>query len=74
MRVVLLRYDFIVEAINFYLLYLPLLGKRLFLNSAISKVVPFDYNLGWVIDSFILLTDFNGNNFPPNLVSAVVPL
>jgi 5'-3' exoribonuclease 1 len=57
-----------LEAINFYLLHLSLMREYLNLEfHDIEPTLPFDYNLERVIDDFILLAVFVGNNFLPNL-------
>ncbi|KAH0584878.1 hypothetical protein H2248_008156 [Termitomyces sp. 'cryptogamus'] len=57
-----------LESINFYLLHLSLLREYLDLEfHDIEPVLPFDYNLERVIDDFILLAVFVGNDFLPNL-------
>src|ERR1700729_2743712 len=56
------------EAINFYLLHLSLMREYLnFEFRDIKPTLPFDYNLERVIDDFILLAVFVGNDFLPNL-------
>ena len=57
-----------LEAINFYLLHLSLMREYLNLEfHDIELTLPFDYNLERVIDDFILLAVFVGNDFLPNL-------
>ena len=57
-----------LEAINFYLLHLSLMREYLNLEfHDIEPTLPFDYNLERVIDDFILLAVFVGNEFLPNL-------
>ncbi|KAM6490715.1 exonuclease II [Amanita muscaria] len=57
-----------LEAINFYLLHLSLLREYLDLEfHDIASVLPFEYKLERVIDDFILLAVFVGNDFLPNL-------
>ncbi|SRR6266576_5323722 len=57
-----------LESINFYLLHLSLLREYLNLEfHDIEHVLPFDYSLERVIDDFILLAVFVGNDFLPNL-------
>ncbi|CAA7269491.1 unnamed protein product [Cyclocybe aegerita] len=57
-----------LESINFYLLHLCLLREYLDLEfHEIEPVLPFEYNLERVIDDFILLAVFVGNDFLPNL-------
>ena len=57
-----------LEAINFYLLHLSLMREYLDLEfHDIEPILPFEYNLERVIDDFILLAVFVGNDFLPNL-------
>ncbi|KAF5326675.1 hypothetical protein D9619_004005 [Psilocybe cf. subviscida] len=57
-----------LEAINFYLLHLSLMREYLDLEfHEIEPILPFDYSLERVIDDFILLAVFVGNDFLPNL-------
>lgn len=57
-----------LEAINFYLLHLSMMREYLDLEfHEIESTLPFDYNLERVIDDFILLAVFIGNDFLPNL-------
>lgn len=57
-----------LESINFYLLHLSLLREYLNLEfHDIEHVLPFEYSLERVIDDFILLAVFVGNDFLPNL-------
>ncbi|KAF8738458.1 hypothetical protein AX14_011448 [Amanita brunnescens Koide BX004] len=57
-----------LESINFYLLHLSLLREYLDLEfQEVEHVLPFEYNLERVIDDFILLAVFVGNDFLPNL-------
>ncbi|KAG5645098.1 hypothetical protein DXG03_006912 [Asterophora parasitica] len=57
-----------LESINFYLLHLSLMREYLNLEFRdIEPVLPFDYSLERVIDDFILLAVFVGNDFLPNL-------
>jgi len=57
-----------LEAINFYLLHLSLMREYLDLEFRdIEPVLPFEYSLERVIDDFILLAVFVGNDFLPNL-------
>ena len=57
-----------LEAINFYLLHLSLMREYLDLEFRdIEPTLPFDYSLERVIDDFILLAVFVGNDFLPNL-------
>ncbi|KAL6301387.1 exonuclease II [Sparassis latifolia] len=57
-----------LESINFYLLHLTLMREYLDLEfHDIEPVLPFDYSLEHVIDDFILLAVFVGNDFLPNL-------
>ncbi|KAJ7767274.1 exonuclease II [Mycena metata] len=57
-----------LEAMNFYLLHLSLMREYLDLEFRdIAPVLPFDYNIERVIDDFILLAVFVGNDFLPNL-------
>ncbi|KAM5537240.1 hypothetical protein V8D89_009173 [Ganoderma adspersum] len=57
-----------LDSINFYLLHLTLMREYLDLEfHDIEPVLPFDYSLEHVIDDFILLAVFVGNDFLPNL-------
>ncbi|KAI6039713.1 exonuclease II [Pisolithus marmoratus] len=57
-----------LEAQNFYLLHLSLMREYLNLEFRdIAPDLPFDYNLERIIDDFILLAVFVGNDFLPNL-------
>ncbi|KAF9001496.1 XRN 5'-3' exonuclease N-terminus-domain-containing protein [Cyathus striatus] len=57
-----------LETTNFYLLHLSLMREYLDLEfHDIEPVLPFDYSLERVIDDFILLAVFVGNDFLPNL-------
>jgi 5'-3' exoribonuclease 1 len=57
-----------LEAINFYLLHLSLMREYLDLEFRdIAPVLGFEYSLERVIDDFILLAVFVGNDFLPNL-------
>lgn len=57
-----------LESINFYLLHLSLLREYLNLEfHDIEHILPFEYSLERVIDDFILLAVFVGNDFLPNL-------
>ena len=57
-----------LESINFYLLHLSLMREYLDLEfHDIEPTLPFAYNLERVIDDFILLAVFVGNDFLPNL-------
>ncbi|KAL4264437.1 5'-3' exoribonuclease 1 [Pleurotus pulmonarius] len=57
-----------LESVNFYLLHLSLLREYLDLEfHEVQHVIPFTYNLERVIDDFILLAVFVGNDFLPNL-------
>ncbi|TFY75929.1 hypothetical protein EWM64_g8082 [Hericium alpestre] len=57
-----------LEAIKFYLLHLSLMREYLDLEFRdIARVLPFEYNLERVIDDFILLAVFVGNDFLPHL-------
>ncbi|KAG6832742.1 hypothetical protein H0H87_000591 [Tephrocybe sp. NHM501043] len=57
-----------LESINFYLLHLSLMREYLDLEfHDIEPVLQFDYSLERVIDDFILLAVFVGNDFLPNL-------
>ena len=57
-----------LESINFYLLHLTLMREYLDLEfHEIEPVLPFDYSLERVIDDFVLLAVFVGNDFLPNL-------
>ncbi|KAJ3572931.1 hypothetical protein NP233_g2767 [Leucocoprinus birnbaumii] len=60
--------DTSLESINFYLLHLCLMREYLDLEFRdIEPMLPFDYSLERVIDDFILLAVFVGNDFLPNL-------
>ncbi|KAI0671842.1 exonuclease II [Trametes maxima] len=57
-----------LESINFYLLHLTLMREYLDLEfHDIEPVLPFSYSLERIIDDFILLAVFVGNDFLPNL-------
>lgn len=57
-----------LETTNFYLLHLSLMREYLDLEFRdIEHSLPFPYNLERVIDDFILLAVFVGNDFLPNL-------
>ena len=59
---------FSLESINFDLLHLSLMRKYLDLEFwDIEPRLPFNYNLELVINDFILLAVFIGNDFLPNL-------
>src|ERR1700736_5897376 len=65
---VLTTFTLSLETINFYLLHLSLMREYLDLEFRdIEPVLPFNYNLERVIDDFILLAVFVGNDFLPNL-------
>ncbi|KIJ09179.1 hypothetical protein PAXINDRAFT_48683, partial [Paxillus involutus ATCC 200175] len=56
------------ESQTFYLLHLSLMREYLNLEfSEIEPVLPFDYSLERIIDDFVLLAVFVGNDFLPNL-------
>jgi len=57
-----------LESINFYLLHLCLMREYLDLEFRdIEPMLPFKYELEHVIDDFVLLAVFVGNDFLPNL-------
>jgi len=57
-----------LESVNFYLLHLSLMREYLDHEfHEIQPMLPFDYDLERVIDDFILLAVFVGNDFLPNL-------
>ncbi|KAG7094057.1 hypothetical protein E1B28_007676 [Marasmius oreades] len=57
-----------LETITFYLLHLSLFREYLDMEfHSISPSLPFEYSLERVIDDFILLAAFVGNDFLPNL-------
>ena len=57
-----------LENINFYLLHLCLMREYLDLEFRdIEPTLPFEYSLERIIDDFILLAVFVGNDFLPNL-------
>ncbi|THH13302.1 hypothetical protein EW146_g6897 [Bondarzewia mesenterica] len=57
-----------LESINFYLLHLSLMREYLDLEfQDVAHLLPFDYNLERIIDDFILLAVFIGNDFLPHL-------
>ncbi|KAF9074552.1 XRN 5'-3' exonuclease N-terminus-domain-containing protein [Rhodocollybia butyracea] len=57
-----------LDSINFYLLHLSLFREYLHLEfHTLSTELPFPYSLERVIDDFILLAVFVGNDFLPNL-------
>ncbi|KAH9063988.1 exonuclease II [Lactarius vividus] len=56
------------ESINFYLLHLSLMREYLDLEfQEVRHSLPFEYNLERVIDDFIVLAVFIGNDFLPHL-------
>lgn len=62
------HYTCSLDQINFYLLHLSLMREYLDLEfNSIRSVLPFDYSAERVIDDFILLAVFVGNDFLPNL-------
>ncbi|XP_006459675.1 hypothetical protein AGABI2DRAFT_184268 [Agaricus bisporus var. bisporus H97] len=64
----LLREEVNLESVNFYLLHLCLMREYLDLEFRdIESTLPFGYSLERVIDDFILLAVFVGNDFLPNL-------
>ncbi|CAG8607588.1 8358_t:CDS:10, partial [Racocetra fulgida] len=57
-----------IESQNFYLMHLSLLREYLNLEfSTLRESLPFEYNLERIIDDFILLALFVGNDFIPHL-------
>lgn len=57
-----------MDSQNFFLLHLSLLREYLDLEfSSISEELPFEYDLERIIDDFILLSVFVGNDFLPHL-------
>ncbi|KAK7006346.1 exoribonuclease 1 [Favolaschia claudopus] len=57
-----------LEATNFYLLHLSLMREYLDLEfHSLVPTLPFDYSLERIIDDFVLLAVFVGNDFLPNL-------
>ncbi|KAL0571703.1 exonuclease II Exo2 [Marasmius crinis-equi] len=57
-----------LESINFYLLHLSLFREYLDMEfHSIAPLLPFEYSLERIIDDFILLAAFVGNDFLPNL-------
>ncbi|KAJ3799720.1 exonuclease II [Lentinula aff. detonsa] len=57
-----------LDSINFYLLHLSLFREYLHLEfNSLATELPFDYSLERIIDDFILLAVFVGNDFLPNL-------
>lgn len=55
---------------NFYLMHLSLLREYLELEfSSLKETLPFKYDLERIIDDFILLALFVGNDFLPHLPS-----
>ncbi|CAG8710122.1 28270_t:CDS:10, partial [Gigaspora margarita] len=57
-----------IESQNFYLMHLSLLREYLDLEfSTLRESLPFEYNLERIIDDFILLALFVGNDFIPHL-------
>ncbi|KAJ8079506.1 exonuclease II Exo2 [Marasmius tenuissimus] len=57
-----------LESINFYLLHLSLFREYLDLEfHSIAPSLPFQYSLERIIDDFVLLAAFVGNDFLPNL-------
>lgn len=63
-----LFYVYSLDAQNFYLMHLSLLREYLDLEfSSLSSELPFPYSLEKVIDDFILISVFVGNDFLPHL-------
>ncbi|KAF5348594.1 hypothetical protein D9756_009692 [Leucocoprinus leucothites] len=57
-----------LEATNFYLLHLSLMREYLDIEfRELEQKLPFEYNLENVIDDFVLLAVFVGNDFLPDL-------
>ncbi|KAJ3807699.1 exonuclease II [Lentinula aff. lateritia] len=57
-----------LDSINFYLLHLSLFREYLHLEfNSLATELPFDYSLERIIDDFVLLAVFVGNDFLPNL-------
>ncbi|KAF7319188.1 5'-3' exoribonuclease 1 [Mycena chlorophos] len=57
-----------LESTNFYLLHLSLMREYLDLEfHEIAPVLPFEYDLERIIDDFVLLAVFVGNDFLPHL-------
>ena len=57
-----------MEHTNFFLLHLCVFREYLDLEfSTLAQSLPFTYNLEHIIDDFILLCVFVGNDFLPNL-------
>ena len=57
-----------VESQNFFLMHLSLLREYLDLEfSTLKEELPFEYDLERIIDDFILLALFIGNDFLPHL-------
>ena len=57
-----------LEAQNFFLMHLSLLREYLELEfQALRATLPFEYDLERIIDDFILMAFFVGNDFLPNL-------
>lgn len=53
---------------NFYLLHLSLLREYLDLEfESLQSTIPFEYSLEKIIDDFILISVFVGNDFLPHL-------
>lgn len=59
-----------LESQNFFLLHLSLFREYLDLEfQDLKSVLPFEYNLERIIDDFILINIFIGNDFLPHLPS-----
>lgn len=57
-----------LDSQNFYLMHLSLLREYLDLEfSSLKDTLPFEYNLERIIDDFVLLALFVGNDFLPHL-------
>ncbi|KAJ4480064.1 exonuclease II [Lentinula aciculospora] len=57
-----------LDSINFYLLHLSLFREYLHLEfNSLASELPFAYSLERIIDDFVLLAVFVGNDFLPNL-------
>ena len=57
-----------VESQSFYLMHISLLREYLDLEfSALRDLLPFDYDFERIIDDFVLLALFIGNDFVPHL-------